>query len=163
MVEDHSSPESGVRNGEVEQRMFLGTHFPKLDDQGRLFLPAKFRDELAEGLVITRGQERSLFVWPEAEFVQLTEQLKQAPITNKGARDYLRMLFAGASNETPDKQGRVTIPPMLRDYAGLDRECVVIGAMNRVEIWNTESWNRYSAEQEQAFADLSEEVLPGVF
>jgi MraZ protein len=73
------------------------------------------------------------------------------------------MLFAGASNETPDKQGRVTIPPMLRDYAGLDRECVVIGAMNRVEIWNTESWNRYSAEQEQAFADLSEEVLPGIF
>jgi MraZ protein len=61
--------------------MFLGTHFPKLDDKGRLFLPAKFRDELAEGLVITRGQERSLFVWPEAEFVQLTEQLKQAPIT----------------------------------------------------------------------------------
>ena len=79
--------------------MFLGTHFPKLDDKGRLFLPAKFRDELAEGLVITRGQERSLSVWPEREFVQLTEQLKQAPITNKGARDYLRMLFAGASNE----------------------------------------------------------------
>ena len=143
--------------------MFLGTHFPKLDDKGRLFLPAKFRDELGEGLVITRGQERSLFVWPEPEFVQLTEHLRQAPITNKGARDYLRMLFAGASNETPDKQGRVTIPSMLRDYAGLDRECVVIGAMNRVEIWNTESWNRYSAEQEQAFADLSEEVLPGLF
>jgi MraZ protein len=135
--------------------VFLGTHFPKLDDKGRLFLPAKFRDELADGLVITRGQER--------EFVQLTEQLKQAPITNKGARDYLRMLFAGASNEMPDKQGRVTIPPMLRDYASLDRDCVVIGAMNRVEIWNTENWNRYSAEQEQAFADLSEEVLPGIF
>jgi len=73
------------------------------------------------------------------------------------------MLFAGASNEMPDKQGRVTIPPMLRDYASLDRDCVVIGAMNRVEIWNTENWNRYSAEQEQAFADLSEEVLPGIF
>jgi len=124
--------------------VFLGTHFPKLDDKGRLFLPAKFRDELADGLVITRGQERSLSVWPEREFVQLTEQLKQAPITNKGARDYLRMLFAGASNEMPDKQGRVTIPPMLRDYAGLDRDRVVIGARNRVEIWNTENWNRYS-------------------
>ncbi len=143
--------------------MFLGTHFPKLDDKGRLFLPAKFRDELAEGLVITRGQERSLSVWPEAEFIQMTQQLKQAPITNKGARDYLRMLFAGASNETPDKQGRITLPPMLRAYASLDRECVVIGAMNRVEIWNQENWNRYSAEQEQAFADLSEEVLPGIF
>jgi MraZ protein len=161
MVDNKLDLRRRVRNGRWV--VFLGTHFPKLDDKGRLFLPAKFRDELAEGLVITRGQERALSVWPEAEFVQLTEQLKQAPITNKGARDYLRMLFAGASNEVPDKQGRVTIPPMLRDYAGLDRDCVVIGAMNRVEIWNTENWNTYSAAQEQAFADLSEEVLPGIF
>ena len=142
--------------------MFLGTHQPKLDEKGRLFLPAKFRDELADGLVITRGQERSLSVWPEAEFVQLTEQLKQAPITNKGARDYLRMLFAGASDEQPDKQGRVTIPPMLRQYAGLTRDCVVIGAMNRLEIWDQSAWEQYSQQQEQQFADLSEEILPGI-
>jgi MraZ protein len=142
--------------------MFLGTHAPRLDDKGRLFLPAKFRDELLEGLVITRGQERCLYVWPMAEFVNLTEQMRQTPVTNKRVRDFMRMMFAGASDETPDKQGRVTIPPMLRGYAGLSRDCIVIGAMNRLEIWDAESWSDYSSQQEAAFSDLSEEVLPGV-
>lgn len=142
--------------------MFLGTHTPRLDEKGRLFLPAKFREELAAGLVVTRGQERCLYIWPVAEFGRLTEQMRQAPVTSKAARDYLRMLFAGASDERPDKQGRVTIPAALRGYAGLTRECVVIGAMNRLEIWDEQAWSRYSAEQEQAFADLSEEVLPGI-
>ncbi|MPZ93656.1 MAG: division/cell wall cluster transcriptional repressor MraZ [Propionibacteriales bacterium] len=142
--------------------MFFGTHTPRLDDKGRLFLPAKFRDQLEEGLVITRGQDRCLYVWPNAEFATLTEQMRQAPVTNKRARDYMRMLFAGASDETPDRQGRITIPPMLREYATLSRDCVVIGAMNRVEIWDAEAWQTYSGEQEQAFSDLSEEVLPGL-
>jgi MraZ protein len=142
--------------------MFLGTHAPRLDDKGRLFLPAKFRDELLEGLVITRGQERCLYVWPMAEFVNLTEQMAQTPVTNKRVRDFMRMMFAGASDETPDKQGRVTIPPLLRGYAGLTRDCIVIGAMNRLEIWDAQSWTDYSNQQEAAFSDLSEEVLPGV-
>jgi MraZ protein len=142
--------------------MFLGTHAPRLDDKGRLFLPAKFRDELLEGLVITRGQERCLYVWPMAEFVNLTEQMAQTPVTNKRVRDFMRMMFAGASDETPDKQGRVTIPSLLRAYAGLTRDCIVIGAMNRLEIWDAESWTDYSSQQEAAFSELSEEVLPGV-
>ncbi len=96
--------------------MFFGTYTPRLDDKGRLFLPAKFRDELAEGLVVTRGQERCLYVWSMAEFGKLTERLREAPVTNKAARDYVRMFFAGASDETPDKQGR-DHPPA--DAAGL--------------------------------------------
>jgi MraZ protein len=143
-------------------RMFFGTYTPRLDEKGRLFLPAKFRDELAEGLVVTRGQERCLYVWSMEEFGKLTERLRETPVTNKAARDYVRMFFAGASDETPDKQGRITVPPMLRDYASLTRDCVVIGAMNRIEIWDATSWQTYSDEQEQAFADLSDEVLPGV-
>jgi len=143
--------------------MFLGTHAPRLDDKGRLFLPAKFRDELAEGLVITKGQERCLYVWPMAEFARITEQMRGAPVTSKAARDYMRVLFAGASDEVPDKQGRITIPPALRDYAGLTRDCVVIGANTRVEIWDTAAWETYLGNQEQAFAELSEEVLPGLF
>jgi MraZ protein len=142
--------------------MFFGTHQPRLDDKGRLFLPAKFRDGLAEGLVITKGQERCLYVWPAAEFAQITEKLRTAPVTSKSARDYMRVLFAGASDEVPDRQGRVTIPPQLREYAGLTRECVVIGANTRVEIWDSSAWDRYLSEQEQVFAELSEEVLPGV-
>jgi MraZ protein len=142
--------------------VFLGTHTPRLDDKGRLILPAKFRDELAEGLVVTKGQERCLYVWPAAEFARITEQMRQAPVTSKAARDYMRVLFAGAWDEVPDKQGRITIPPGLRDYAGLERDCVVIGANSRVEIWDSAAWERYLAEQEPAFSELSEEVLPGV-
>ena len=142
--------------------MFFGTYTPRLDDKGRLFLPAKFRDELAEGLVVTRGQERCLYVWSMEEFNKLTERLRETSVTSRSARNYVRMFFAGASDETPDKQGRITVPPMLRSYASLERDCVVIGAMNRIEIWDAGSWQTYSDEQEQAFADLSEEVFPGV-
>lgn len=142
--------------------MFLGTHHPRLDDKGRLILPAKFRDELAEGVVVTKGQERCLFVFPLAEFQRVTEALSQAPVTQRSVRSYSRVFFASASDEVPDKQGRITIPAPLREYAGLDKECVVIGANTRVEIWDTASWERYLSEQEQAFADVEEEVLPGV-
>ncbi|MGH3472030.1 MAG: division/cell wall cluster transcriptional repressor MraZ [Nocardioidaceae bacterium] len=141
--------------------MFLGTHTPRLDDKGRLFLPAKFREELSEGLVLTRGQERCLYVWTSAEFRSFTsQQLAKQPITNRRARDFTRMLAAGASAEMADRQGRITIPPMLREYAGLSRDCVVIGAFNRVEIWDATSWSAYSDEQEPAFSDWSEEVFP---
>ena len=142
--------------------MFLGQHSPRLDDKGRLILPARFRDGLAGGLVITKGQERCLYVWPAAEFARLTEQLGRAPVTSKAARDYSRVLFAGASDEIPDRQGRITVPPALRAYAGLTRECVVIGQNTRVEIWDAQTWETYLTEQEPAFAELSEEVLPGL-
>jgi transcriptional regulator MraZ len=141
--------------------VFLGTHAPRLDDKGRIFLPAKFRDELAGGLVITKGQERCLYVWPLEEFGRLTESMRNAPVTAKPTRDYMRVLFAGASDEVPDRQGRVTIPPALRDYAGLARDCIVIGANTRVEIWDAQAWEAYLGEQEPRFSDLSEEVLPG--
>ncbi|WP_163569171.1 division/cell wall cluster transcriptional repressor MraZ [Fodinicola feengrottensis] len=144
--------------------MFLGTHSPRLDDKGRLFLlPAKFRDELAEGLVITKGQERCLFVFPMAEFTRIAGQLQAAPVTHKAARAYQRVFFASAYDEVPDKQGRVTIPAGLREYAGLTKECVVIGASTRVEIWDQQAWDDYLTESEPGFADVEEEVLPGVF
>jgi MraZ protein len=142
--------------------MFFGTYTPKLDDKGRLFLPAKFRDDLAEGLVVTRGQERCLTVWSLDDFGRLTDRLREAPVTNKGTRDYVRMLFAAASQEVPDKQGRITIPPVLREYASLSKDVMVIGAMNRIEIWDPTSWQEYSEEQEQKFSELSDEVFPGI-
>ena len=142
--------------------MFLGTHTPRLDDKGRLFLPAKFRDELAGGVVITRGQERCLFVFPRADFARKAEELQSASLTSRSARDYGRMFFSSASDEVPDKQGRVTIPATLRQYAGLTRDCVVIGANTRLEIWDAEAWAAYEAAQEQAFADQDEEGLPGL-
>jgi MraZ protein len=143
--------------------MFLGEHSPRLDDKGRIFLPAKFRDELAEGLVVTKGQERCLFVFPKAEFEKLADQIQAAPVTNKAARAYARVFFASASSEVPDKQGRVTIPASLRDYARLSRDCVVIGANTRVEIWDRKAWEEFLVAEEPGFADVQEEVMPGVF
>jgi MraZ protein len=142
--------------------VFLGTHAPRLDDKGRLILPAKYREELSEGLVLTKGQERCLYVFPESEFGRITEALRTAPVTSKAVRDYSRVFFASASDEIPDKQGRITIPPALREYAALQRECVVIGANTRLEIWDATAWETYLEQQEGAFSEASEEVLPGV-
>ncbi len=142
--------------------MFLGTHTPRLDDKGRLALPARFRPELEGGLVICKGQDRCLYVYPVTEFSRFTEGLRTAPVTDRRVRDYSRVLFASASNETPDGQGRITIPPMLRQYAGLTKDCVVIGASSRIEIWDSAAWQEYLDGAEPGFADLAEEVLPGV-
>jgi MraZ protein len=143
--------------------MFLGTYAPKLDDKGRIILPAKFWSELESGIVITRGQERCLYVFSTREFEELHDRIRQAPVTSKQARDYLRLFLSGANAEVPDGQHRVTIPAGLRAYAGLDRELTVIGAGNRAEIWDTAAWETYYAEQEANFADTTEEVIPGLF
>jgi MraZ protein len=142
--------------------VFLGTHAPRLDDKGRIALPARFRPELAGGLVITKGQERCLFAFPIDEFERMTQILGAQGSATKVMRDYSRVFFASASYETPDAQGRITVPPALRSYAGLQKDCVVIGANTRVEIWDAAAWETYLADREQAFADADEEVLPGV-
>jgi MraZ protein len=142
--------------------MFLGTHTPRLDDKGRLALPARFRPELEGGVVICKGQERCLSIYPAAEFARVTEGLKNAPVTDRRVRDYSRVLFASASDETPDGQGRIRIPPMLRDYAGLTKDCVVIGANTRLEVWDSAAWQSYLETAEPGFADIAEEVMPGV-
>jgi MraZ protein len=143
--------------------MFLGTYSPKLDEKGRIILPAKFWSELEGGVVLTRGQERCVYVFSRTEFERMHDAIRQSPVTNKGARDYMRLFLSGASDEVPDKQRRVTIPAHLRGWAGLDRELVVIGAGNRAEIWDAEAWNAYYEQQEAAFADTTEEVIPGLF
>lgn len=142
--------------------MFLGTHHPRLDDKGRLFLPAKFRKELAGGLVVTRGQERCLYVFAMPEFERITQAMNSTPVTSRAVRDYQRVFLSGASDEIPDKQGRVTIPAVLREYAGLTRECTVIGAGSRVEVWDTDAWNDYLSATEESFSEQSEEVIPGL-
>lgn len=143
--------------------MLLGQHSPKLDEKGRVILPAKFREELQGGLVITRGQDRCLFVFSAAEFALVNDKIRQAPVTNAEARNYLRVFLSGASDEQPDKQGRVTIPAALRQYAGLDKDLVVVGVGNRAEIWDAKAWSEFLANHEAAFSNVSEEVIPGLF
>ncbi len=142
--------------------MFLGTYTPRLDAKGRLILPAKFREQLEAGLVLTRGQERCLYVFTLEEFQRIHEELRSAPLSSRQARNYIRVFLSGASDEVPDKQGRITIPQNLRDYAGLGKELTVIGAGSRAEIWDSSAWEDYLAEQEQSFSETDEEILPGL-
>jgi MraZ protein len=143
--------------------MFLGTHTPKLDDKGRLTLPAKFREALAGGLMVTKGQDHCLYVFPRAEFEQMARRVASAPLTNEAVRAYQRYLFSGTDEQRPDSQGRISIVPELRRYAGLTKDCVVIGAISRLEIWDQPAWQRYLDEHEDDYAQAREEVLPGVF
>ena len=146
----------------LEFSMFLGTYTPKLDDKGRLILPAKFRPRLEGGIILTRGQEHSIYGWTPEAFTEFTDRVRQAPVTNKAARNFSRMLFSGASDELPDKQGRISIPTVLREWAELERDCVVVGAMDRLEIWDAQRWAEFSAGQEEPFSEMSEEVMPGI-
>lgn len=143
--------------------MFLGTHHPKLDDKGRLTLPAKFRDALAGGLMVTKGQDHCLYVFPRDEFEQMARKVAEAPFTNEAVRAYQRYLFAGTDEQRPDGQGRISIATELRRYADLNKECVVIGAITRLEIWQADRWQNYLDDHEEGYAQAREEVLPGVF
>ncbi|TNU77255.1 division/cell wall cluster transcriptional repressor MraZ [Miniimonas arenae] len=141
--------------------MLIGTFTPRLDEKGRLILPAKFREELAGGLVMTRGHEKCLFVFPMAEFVTLHNTLRAAPLTSREARDFNRVLLSGAHDEIPDKQGRVTIPATLRQWAGLERELAVVGTGNKLEVWDSAAWEAYLTVASAAFDDAAGEVVPG--
>jgi MraZ protein len=144
--------------------MLLGTFVPKLDEKGRVILPAKFRDEFAAGLVMTRGQEGCVYVYSQREFELLHARMaEQAPKLGKAGRDYIRMFLSGASQEIPDKQSRVTVPPMLREYASLDRDLTVIGAGTRAEIWDAAAWKAYSESAEAGYSDADGEVIAGLF
>ena len=142
--------------------MLLGTYTPRLDDKGRLVLPARYRPELAQGVVLTKGQDRCVVLWAQAEFERHAERLNEASRSHAGARAYLRVLFSSAFDQSPDKQGRISIPTHLRQYAALDTDVVVAGNGGTCEIWEPESWQRYLSEQEQAFSQLDGEVMPGL-
>ncbi len=143
--------------------MFLGTYEPRLDDKGRVILPARFREDMEGGVVLTRGQERCLYAFPAQEFESMTADLQRAPLASKQARDWVRVMLSGASKEIPDKQGRIVVPADLRAYAGLGKELAVIGAGSRAEIWDATAWREYLAVQEDVFSNTAEEIIPGMF
>lgn len=141
--------------------MFLGTHHPRLDDKGRVILPARFRERLADGLVVTRGQDRCLYVFAMPDFQRIAASMHASPVPGRDQRSFQRVFLSGASDELPDKQGRITVPPALRSYAGLTRDLAVIGAGSRVEIWDLPTWESYLDGNEEEFSDRSEEVMFG--
>ena len=122
--------------------MFLGEFEHTIDDKGRLTIPAKFRPELEGGVVVTRGLDGCLWAYSRSEWEILAGKIAQMPTTNQAARNFARFMFSSAFDSVPDRQGRVIVPQNLRDYAGIANEAVVIGVMNRVELWNPQKWSQ---------------------
>ncbi|HHY21131.1 MAG TPA: division/cell wall cluster transcriptional repressor MraZ [Bacilli bacterium] len=139
--------------------MFMGEYRHSIDEKGRLIIPAKFRQELGETFVITRGLERCLFVYPLSEWGTLESKLKNLPFTKKDARAFTRFFFSGATDCELDKQGRVTISSVLREYATIQKECVIIGVSNRVEVWSKDIWEQYVSESEESFSEIAENLI----
>ncbi|ETT85763.1 division/cell wall cluster transcriptional repressor MraZ [Viridibacillus sp. FSL R5-0477] len=139
--------------------MFMGEYQHSIDAKGRLIIPAKFREHLTEGFVITRGLDNCLFGYPILEWRKLEEKLKQLPVTKKDARAFTRFFFSGATEVEVDKQGRINIPSNLLTHANVQKDCVVLGVSNRIEIWSKESWQNYFAESEESFNDIAENMI----
>lgn len=139
--------------------MFMGEFNHSVDEKGRLIMPAKFREGLGLNFVITKGLDNCLFVYPKPEWQNLEVKLKSLPVTNTSARAFSRFFFSGATEAELDKQGRVLLPPNLREYAKLDRDLVVIGVSNRVEIWSKAEWERYSQQADESFEEIAEKIV----
>ena len=157
--DDSPAPDNGMAQ---LPPLLLGTYTPKIDAKGRMALPAKFRDQLGAGMVMARGQERCIYLLPQLEFRRIAMQIQRTSLGNRAAREYLRVFLSGAVDQDPDKQGRVLVPQMLRDYANLGNDIVVIGVGTRAEIWNRQAWEEYLAEKEQGYSDIADDVLPAV-
>ncbi|BCS81742.1 division/cell wall cluster transcriptional repressor MraZ [Anaerocellum diazotrophicum] len=120
--------------------MLIGEYKHVVDNKGRIILPSKFREELGERFILTKGLDNCLFGYSLKEWSVLEEKLKKLPLTSKEARTFLRFFFAGACECEVDKQGRVLIPQNLREYAGIQKEVFIIGVMTRIEIWSEDNW-----------------------
>jgi MraZ protein len=137
----------------------MGEYHHNVDTKGRLIVPAKFRDELGEMFVLTRGLDQCLFGYPLSEWKIIEEKLKGLPMTKKDARAFTRFFFSGATECEIDKQGRINISSPLVKYAKLEKECVVLGVSNRIEIWSQDIWNDYFIESADSFAEIAENMI----
>lgn len=139
--------------------MFIGEYHHAIDEKGRIFIPAKFREQLGYNFVITRGIENCLFVYPNKNWAQITDKLNSLPFTKKDARTFNRFFMSGATNVELDKQGRVNIASPLIEYAGLEKDCVVIGTGDRLEIWSKSSWDDFFNSTKDSMSDIAENLF----
>lgn len=140
----------------------VGTYTPKLDDKGRLTLPAKFRDALAGGVMVTKGQDHSLSVYSIAEYDAMAERAVEASRNDPEARAFLRYFFASSDEQRPDGQGRITLSADHRRYAELSKDCVVIGSFDHLEIWDSARWSDYQNDHEETFSAAGSASLNAV-
>ena len=139
--------------------MFMGEYQHNIDAKGRLFIPARFREGLGDHFVVTKGLDGCLFVYPRPEWEALEQKLKSLPFTKGDARAFVRFFFSGAMECEVDKQGRILIPGNLRDFAGLEKDAVIIGVSSRVEIWARGAWERYSDRTSSAYEEIAEKMV----
>ncbi len=136
--------------------MFLGEYQHSLDAKGRLVLPRKFRGDLEDGCVITKGQEHCLYVFPMDRWQDEVDKVSKLPRTDRRARNFARSFFAAASDQTLDKQGRIAVPEGLRRFASLEKDVTVVGVAERIEVWATEVWEGVQAEADEYYAGIEE-------
>ena len=133
--------------------MFMGEYNHTIDAKGRLIVPAKFREILGDNFIVTKGLDGCLFVYPNDEWTRFEEKLKSLPLTNKNARQFTRFFLAGAAACEVDKQGRILLPQVLREFASLEKDVVLVGVASRIEIWSRERWdesmNTYDGDMDE--------------
>lgn len=139
--------------------MFMGEFHHNLDDKGRIVMPSKFRLELGESFVLTRGLDECLFIYSKSEWNNLVSKLKNLSFTKRDARAFMRFFLSGAIECSLDKQGRVTIPSSLVNYASLKKECIIIGVNDRLEVWDNESFNKYFESKQDDISNLAENLF----
>lgn len=141
--------------------MFLGEYSHSLDEKGRVVMPSRFRADLEDGCVVTKGQERCLYVFPMDQWEEEAQRVLTLPRTDRRARNFSRSFFAAATSQTLDKTGRCQIPEPLRVYAGLSREVTVVGVADHIEIWDSETWESVAAEADDYYAAIEEVLSEG--
>ena len=141
--------------------MLLGEYHHNIDDKGRLVIPTKYREELGDEFIITRGIERCLYVYSKVEWEKLVSKLNTLPFTKKDARTFMRSFFSGATVCEFDKSGRINITSPLVSYAGLAKECVIIGVNDRLEIWSEEAFNKFLSDNSEQLEDIAEHLFEG--
>lgn len=141
------------------RRMFMGEYQHSVDGKGRLIIPAKLREGLGERFVATKGLENALFLFPPAEWERFGEKLRTLPMASGAARAFTRLLFSGATDCEVDPQGRILLPANLRDFAGIEKDVVIVGVQSRVEVWSKARWEEYCQQAEADFADTAEKLL----
>ena len=139
--------------------MFMGEYHHTIDEKGRIIIPSKFREDLGEKFIITRGIENCLFVYSLSSWEKITNKLEALPFTKKDARQFVRFFLSGATTAEFDKQGRVNITSPLISYANLQKDCVVIGTGDRLEIWSQEDWNAFFESASSNMSDIAENLF----
>ena len=138
--------------------MFMGEYNHTIDAKGRLIVPAKFREILGDNFIVTKGLDGCLLVYPNDEWTRFEEKLKSLPLTNKNARQFTRFFLAGAAACEVDKQGRILLPQVLREFASLEKDVVLVGVASRIEIWSRERWdesmNTYDGDMDEVAENM---------